>query len=305
MIIFIVGPTAVGKSQIALDLARQINGEIVCCDAMQIYQEITIASDKPDQKMRELIPHHLFDIVSIQEPFNVFMYFKKAQEIILNILSSHKIPIICGGSGMYMSALLDGIFETDKIDPKIRQQLEQQAKIDLKTLYLKLQQVDLEAAKRIKENDSQRIIRALEVFEGLGRPISVLQKERKGLWGAYEMHLFGLERPREILYARAEERIEQMFQQGLVEEIKIILNKTLTSTASKLIGIPEVSGFLKGEYDLDRAKYLMKLNTRHYVKRQLTWFKRDERIQWIDIDEHQTAYQIAQRIKNKIEKIKE
>lgn len=302
MIIFIVGPTAVGKTQVALDLARHIKGEIICCDAMQVYQEIEIASDKPKLAIRQEIPHHLFDIVSVQQPFNVFLYVQQAMPVIQHLLSSGKIPIICGGSGMYMAGLLDGIFQSEAIPSEIRQRLEQEAQEDLNKLYARLTLVDPKSASRIKDNDPQRIIRALEVFEGLGRPISDLQKDRKGLWGQQEIRIFGLQRSREILYQRVEKRIDKMFQQGLVAEVEAILKKKLTDTASKLIGIPEVKGYLEGQYSLERAQYLMKLHTRHYVKRQLTWFNRENRLQWISIEEQQSSQQIVECIQNQLQK---
>lgn len=304
MIIFLVGPTAVGKSQVALELARHLNGEIVSCDAMQVYRQINIASDKPDAETLKSIPHHLIDIVSVEEEFNVALYRARAEKVILELVHNKKIPIVCGGSGMYMAALLDGIFEGGPVDPVIRQRLEAEAKEDLQKLYRRLLRVDPVAGKKIKPNDPQRIIRALEVFDAIGTPLSVLQQQRSGLWGKYDIRIVALDRPRHELYARAEARIDGMFSRGLVDEIKCVRQMKMSISALKLIGIPEVSGALAGQYSLERAAYLMKLNTRHYVKRQLTWFRRDTRLEWVDLASASTAQQTATTIKDLLDERK-
>ena len=280
---FIVGPTGVGKSDAALFLAQRTSGEIVSCDAMQVYREVNIACDKPSPQVRNTVPHHLLDVVSVTEDFDAARYRLLAAAAIEDIQRRGKTPIVCGGSGMYMAFLLDGIFEGSARDEGLRRHLEQE--IDAKgtaVLHERLTQVDPAAAAKIHPNDAQRIVRALEVALTVGRPISEVQKERRGLWGKMPVEIFGLDRPREELYSRVEARVDKMFERGLVDEVKALQGMTLSRTASVIIGVPEVTGYLKGEYDLDRAKYLMKLNTRHYVKRQLTWFRRDERIQWVD-----------------------
>lgn len=298
MIIFIVGPTAVGKSQVAFELARSMKGEIVSCDAMQVYRQINIASDKPDAAALSSVPHHLVDVVSVEEEFNVASYRVLAEKAVLDILRRGKVPVVCGGSGMYMASLLDGVFEVGAIDLTIRQRLEGEAKADLGKLYQYLTGVDPAAAQKIKPHDPQRIIRALEVFEATGTPISVLQRQRSGLWGKHDIRIFALNRSREALYHRAEVRIDEMFERGLVEEVKAVRQHKMTATVSKLIGIPEVSGYLDGHHTIERARYLMKLNTRHYVKRQMTWFRRDVRLAWIDLALTSTAQHTAITIKD-------
>jgi len=303
-IIFIVGPTAVGKSEISLSLCDLLSRgvvEIVCCDAMQVYQEISIASDKPSLDARQRIPHHLVDILSVAEDFNVARYRALALEAIDDIQARGKIPLFVGGSGMYMSVLLDGIFEGAEIPEELREALTQElaAKGSL-VLHERLKSLDPDAALKIHPNDPQRIIRALGVFISTGQPLSQLQQKRDGLWGKRPIRIFALNRPREELYLRAEARIDEMFTKGLIDEIKQIVSLALSVTARKIIGIPEVMGYLNNEYDLERAKYLMKLNTRHYIKRQLTWFRRDKRLMWVDIEKHQSAEEIASVIAGQI-----
>jgi len=296
-LIFIAGPTAVGKSEISLHAAPSLNAEIICCDAMQVYREVTIASDKPSVEARALVGHHLVDILSVTEDFNVARYRQLALAAIADIQARGKLPLIVGGSGMYMSVLLDGIFEDITVPDDLREELirELSAKGAL-VMHERLKRRDPGAAAKIHPNDPQRIIRALEVVLSTGQPLSQLQQKRDGLWGKMPIKIFALDRPREELYRRAEARIDAMFQRGLVDEIKQLAALPLSLTAQKIIGIPEVTGYLNGEYDLERAKYLMKLNTRHYVKRQLTWFRRDERLRWIDIKAEDACESVVQKI---------
>ena len=296
-IIFIVGPTAVGKSDIGLTVGQRLDGEIICCDAMQVYREISLASDKPSPKARDMVPHHLVDIVSVTEEFNVALYSKLAVSTLRDVLSRGKTPLIIGGSGMYMSVLLDGIFEDSVSEEGHREALtEELADKGPAALHERLKGLDPQAAAKIHPNDPQRIIRALEVVLSTGQPLSQLQPKREGLWGKMPIKIFALHRPRPELYQRAEARVDEMFKNGIVEEIKKIAELPLSITARKIIGVPEVLGYLKEEYDLERAKYLMKLNTRHYIKRQLTWFRRDKRLTWIDIQPDQSAAEIAKII---------
>ena len=304
-IIFIVGPTGVGKSVVAVELAKKLSGEIISCDAMQVYREVNIASDKPSAEILNQVAHHLLNVASVADNFDVAQFRMLALEAIKNIHAREKLPIIVGGSGMYMTVLLDGIFESTFKNSTMRQQLEGQAKdCGLADLYDELKRVDPAVALKVSPNDQRRVIRALEVYRLEQKPISDLHKSRQGLWGQYPISIFALDRPRAELYQRVEERIDQMFARGLIEEVRTIhaLPLRLSKTAQVLIGIPEVGGHLKGEYDLVRTKYLMKLKTRHYVKRQLTWFRRDERINWIMIAANETNKHVVQRILENIKK---
>ncbi len=285
-IIFIVGPTAVGKTAVALALAKQFKSEIVSCDAMQVYKEIDIASAKPTPDELKAVKHHCLNLVSVTEDFDVARYRKAALQAIESIHKKNKTPIVVGGSGMYISVLLDGIFDEAAKDDALREKLERQIKKEgTEALYQRLKELDPQAAAKIHSNDAKRIVRALEVIEITQKPFSALQQRRQGLWGSCEIKIVGLERPRPELYSRAEDRIEAMFEKGLVEEIEQITKKSLSPTARTLIGVPEIQGYLQGQYDLQQAKYQMKLNTRHYVKRQMTWFRRDRRINWIVMED--------------------
>ncbi len=295
-VIFIVGPTAVGKSAVAAALAEKINAEIISCDAMQVYREAGIVSDKPAPLLRARVAHHLIDVVSVKEEFSVARYRALAAAAVADIHARGKVPLITGGSGMYMMVLLDGIFE-GAADPVVRAALETE---DPAARYAELMRVDPAAAAMIKPGDTRRIVRALEVFRSTGVPISVQQKTRAGFWGQYDVRVFGLERPRAELYRRVEARVEDMFRAGLVAEVRFLLSLPLSSTGARIIGLPEIKGVLDGSYDVDRAKYLIKLHTRHYVKRQMTWFRKDKRVAWLMLGPQEAPGVTADRLVEKL-----
>ena len=196
-ILFLVGPTAVGKSEIACHLAKTYNGEIISCDAAQVYQEIRIASNKPPQDVLDQVPHHLIDAVSIREEFNVSRFNQLAAEALKKILDKNKRPIVAGGSGLYMQVLLDGIFEEGPKDQRLRQKLQQEAQENgNQFLHEKLKKIDPQAAARIHVNDQRRLIRALEVYSLESKPISQKHRERQGWWGKYDIKIIALTRGR-------------------------------------------------------------------------------------------------------------
>ncbi|MBF0490851.1 MAG: tRNA (adenosine(37)-N6)-dimethylallyltransferase MiaA [Candidatus Omnitrophica bacterium] len=295
-ILFIVGPTAVGKTEIALLLAKKLSGEIISCDAMQVYREVNIASAKPSKQELDSVRHHCLNIVSVTEDFNVGRFREAATQAVLDIQQRGKPVIFCGGSGMYMMVLLDGIFEQLSRDPLLREKLQKEAILSgISSLHRKLSDLDPVVAGKIHPHDNKRIIRALEVCMTAGTAMSELQTQRQGLWNQMPIRIFAINRPREILYARVEDRVEAMFEQGLVKEVETISDLPLSTNSATLIGLREVGGYLRGEYDLAQAKYLMKMNTRHFVKRQLTWFRRDKRVEWINI-ENESAEDVVEGI---------
>ncbi|VAW17938.1 tRNA dimethylallyltransferase [hydrothermal vent metagenome] len=300
-IIFIVGPTAIGKSDVAVSLAEKINGEIVSCDSMQIYKEIQISSNKPSAKMLQTVKHHLLDIASITEKFDVAMYNRMALEVIADIQSRQKIPIVVGGSGLYIQVLLDGIFEGSPRDEQLREALNQKVEdFGTEDLYEELKQKDPVVAQKIHFNDAKRIVRALEVIQTEKRPLSEIQKERNGLWDKCDVKYFGLTMDRKVLYEKINVRVDVMFKKGLFEEIKDLLDKPWSHTAAGLLSYKEIKGCVEGDYDFDEAKRLIKRNTRHYAKRQWTWFRRDQRIDWMTATHFKNSEAIAQRMKEQI-----
>ncbi len=300
-LVMIGGPTAVGKTAAAIHAARQLDGEIVSCDAMQVYRQIRIASNKPDPKDLAAVPHHLVDIVEPTEDYDVAAFRRDALAAIGRIRRKGKAPVLAGGSGMYLKVLLDGIFEENSRDPRTREGLQQQAAREgLAPLYARLQEVDPAAAEKIHAHDQRRIVRALEVYEVTKRPISQLQAETRGLWQSEDVRFFALNMDREKLYARIDARVDEMFARGLVEEVRPLSGLALSRTASQIIGIREVRGFLNGEYDEERARELMKRNTRQYAKRQMTWFRKEKRIEWIEVKESGGVEEAAREICAKV-----
>ncbi len=300
-IVFLVGPTAVGKSRVAVLLAQKINAEIISCDSMQVYKGMDIISSKPNAIMRRKARHHLISIISPVQEYNVARYRLEALRKIREVIRRGRIPLFVGGTGLYMSILIDGIFKVNCNDGDIRKRLYQEAgQKGSAHLHKKLQEVDPEAAARIHPNDTRRIVRALEVFACCERPISQLQKERRGLLNEYEVRIFCLNMERDRIYRRIDSRVEKMFKEGLVAEVKNLPKLKLSKTASCAIGIKELKGYFEGLYDLEEAKRLTKKNTRNYAKRQLSWFRRDKRIEWVEVSEKATPVCVANRIAKEI-----
>ncbi|MBU1726714.1 MAG: tRNA (adenosine(37)-N6)-dimethylallyltransferase MiaA [Candidatus Omnitrophica bacterium] len=296
-IVFIVGPTAVGKSEVAALLAKKINAEIISCDSMQIYKGMDIITSKPSPALIKQVPHHLIGIVAPTSRYDVSKYRKDALKKINELVKQGKTPLFVGGTGLYMTILLDGIFQAKAEDKVLRSRLYQLAKQRGGLyLYKQLAKVDPIAAKKIHPNDTKRIIRAIEVYKITGKPISQLQTQRKGLTDDYDIRIFCLHMEREALYKRIDARVERMFKQGVVKEASKLLKLRLSKTAKFAIGLRELKGYFWGAYDLEEAKEMMKQNTRQYAKRQLTWFRKDKRIQWIEVRGNEKSVTLANRI---------
>ncbi|MFA5339919.1 MAG: tRNA (adenosine(37)-N6)-dimethylallyltransferase MiaA [Candidatus Omnitrophota bacterium] len=300
-LIFLVGPTAIGKTGISFELAKLIECEIVSCDSMQVYKGMNVGTSKPAKCLLNSIPHHLIDIVEPSEEFSVARFRALAVKAIEEITARRKTPILVGGSGLYVKVLIDGIFEAPQTDRELRERLEQEAgEFGIGVLYRRLQEADKEGAGKIHANDLRRIIRALEVCEKAKAPISQLRKNTAGLGDKYEVRAFGLNMERAALYRKIDERVELMFAEGLVNETRGLLEGKLGLTASQALGYKEVLGHLNGEYCLEEAKRLVKRNTRHFAKRQLTWFRRDKRIEWITLDDNFDTGETAREIWKKL-----
>lgn len=300
-IVFIVGPTAVGKTDVGFLLARELGGEIISCDAMQVYQGLDIITNKPSLDMRVQVPHHLMDFVPVTENFDVARFKETASKIIRDIWGWNRIPIVVGGSGMYMQVLLDGIFSQATKNDEVRSCLEKRLETEgLERLYGELERFDPAAAKKIHPNDTRRIIRALEVYHATHRPISEWQKERKGFWGEHDIKLFCLSRPRPELYGRINARTEWMLASGMIEEVQSLAKVKLSRTANAIIGIKEIRRYLDGKISRSEVRDEIQMNTRRLAKRQMTWFRREERLTWVEISEKETPARIRDRILGQI-----
>jgi tRNA dimethylallyltransferase len=288
-LVVITGPTAVGKTDISIGVAKQLDGEIVSCDSMQVYKYMDIGTAKPGVIERKTVPHHLIDVVTPDEDFNVARFQELAKAAISDIASRGRIPVLVGGTGLYIKAITDGfLFPWEGASPEIRESLEKQAVQEGQdALYARLEEVDPQAAKKIHHNDTRRIIRALEVYITTGRPISELWQEgrRKKRARFDRLVMVGLVRERQKLYERIDKRCDKMIELGLVEETRRLLEQGYkrTLTSGQALGYKEIVRHLKGECSLEEAVELIKRDTRRYAKRQLTWFRADPRIEWLDI----------------------
>ena len=288
-LIVLTGPTAVGKSKLSIELAKRLGGEIISADSMQVYKYMNIGTDKISPDKMGGIRHHLIDFLEPTEDFNVFLFQKLVKEAIADISSRGKVPIIVGGTGFYIQAVLYDIdfTETDE-DDSYRHILEERAKNEgVHALHEELRAVDPVSADMIHENNSKRVIRALEYYHKTGKPISEHNEEQHQRLSPYDFRYFVLTDESKTLYSRIDKRVDQMIEDGLVDEVKSLdkYNIPRTATSMQSLGYREILGYLDGEYDLDRAIYLIKLNTRHFAKRQLTWFRREKDVIWIDKNE--------------------
>jgi tRNA dimethylallyltransferase len=289
LLVVICGPTATGKTDLSIGVAKELQGEIISCDSMQVYKYMDIGTAKPDMIQQKAVPHHLIDVVTPDTHFNVSKFQDLAKAAISDIDSRGRIPILVGGTGLYIRAVVDGfLFPWESRSKEVRESLEKEAaEKGSCTLYAELKDVDPKAARKIHPNDARRIIRALEVFITTGHPISELwRRDQKDKGTPFDrLIMIGLARERSVLYDRINRRASKMVELGLVEETKRLLDqgydKTLTS--GQALGYKEIVPYLKGRYSLEEAVGLIKRDTRRYAKRQLTWFRADPRIQWVDM----------------------
>jgi len=300
-IIFLLGPTAIGKSAIAIHLAKKINAEIVSCDSMQVYRLMDVVTSQPSRAQRKQVKHHLLGIINPTNEYNVVRYRKEALSICNKLFLKGKIPLFVGGTGLYYSIIIDGIFPSVPEDKCIRVRLNKQLLLKgSRYLHKRLAKIDPLSAKKIHPNDARRIIRALEVYLKTGIPISVLQKKRVGLSDDYETKILALSMDRSALYEKIDKRVCKMFSSGLINEARRLLKYKLSKTATCAIGIRELEGWINTNYSLEEAKRLIQRNSRHYAKRQLTWFRKDKRIEWVSIKDKETPKEVAKRLWKKL-----
>lgn len=287
-LIVVVGPTASGKTALAIDLAKAVNGEIVSADSMQIYEGMDIATAKPLPEELAAVPHHLIGFVPVETPFSVADYAVLARATINEIMNRGKTPILCGGTGLYVKAIIDNVQHSETIpsDELLRERLRlfaEQKGND--ALWKRLEMIDPETARRIHPNNVGRVIRAIEVMEVSGRSIREHEADSRREPCPYHVIEFGLRyQDREKLYQRINQRVDKMVEMGLPEEVKTAREKGLTATAAQAIGCKELYGWLDGDETLAEALERLKQSTRRYAKRQLTWFGADKRVHWIDPD---------------------
>jgi len=288
-VIAVIGPTASGKTGLAVEIAKKFGGEVVSADSMQIYSELAIGTAKPTEKEMDGVKHHLIGHKSIDDEYSVADYVEEAKKAIDNIASKNKIPVLCGGTGLYVDSLLSNTeFSEIKSSPEIREKLFEFAKENgNEALFEKLCKIDPESAAKTHANNLSRVVRALEVFEVTGKTMSEHQKDSHPVPSIYEVCYIGTNfADREKLYSRIEQRIDEMLIEGVEEEARFLFEHNGTCTAAQAIGYKEFYPYFRGEMSREEAVSVLKKETRHYAKRQLTWFRRNEKINWIYRDEY-------------------
>jgi len=296
-LLMIVGPTGAGKTEVALTLLQRIRGEIISADSRQVYRGMDIGTDKVSQEIREKVPHHLIDVVDPGEVFTVADFKRKAERVIENLQRKDKLPLVVGGTGLYIKAILQGIFPGPGANWELRRKLSQRIKEKGRfALYEELQKVDPVSASRIHPHDERRIIRALEVYKLTGVPISRHQQNTSSYEGKVVM--IGLAWRRPALYRIINERVDKMIEKGLVEEVRGLLERGYGEDIPSMqgLGYRQIAGYLKGEFSLDEAIRLIKRDTRRFAKRQLTWFKKEKKIIWLEREKYPSPEEAATKI---------
>ena len=282
-VIIITGPTATGKTEVGIRIADALKGEIISADARQIYEGMDIGTAKPTIEQQRRARHHLIDIVSPNEDYSAGRFAEEAIVTIRDMRQRGVCPILVGGSGFYLKALLDGFSPLPRVADSVRRALKAEAAADLQGVYRRLQEVDPVSAARVHPNDTQRIVRALEVYEASGQPMSELQLHPPKVDFPWSSRWFGLSRERDDLYSRIDLRVDEMIRSGLVDEVKGLSSQGFGPGLNALntFGYREMFGFLDGRADLESVVGEIKLGTRHYAKRQLTWFRKEARLSWV------------------------
>ncbi len=288
-LVILVGPTAVGKTELSLKLAERVQGEIISADSIQVYRKMNIGTAKVSLQEQKRVKHHLIDIINPDEEFSVAQYQEMVDEIIPRIVTRDKLPLLVGGTGLYIKAVVDGfLFPEMENDYQLREELQELARMKGNHyLHQQLKKIDPGLASNLHPNDLRRIIRGLEVYQKTGKTVSYFKKKQVERPERYRTLKLGLTRDREELYNRIDKRVEEMINKGLVEEVQDLLEQgyQFSSTALQGLGYKEIINFLRGDYDLEKAVYLLKRNTRHFAKRQLTWFRRERDIHWFNLSQ--------------------
>lgn len=304
-LIILTGPTAVGKTETSIELAKAVNGEIISADSIQIYRHMDIGSAKITKEEMRGVPHHLIDELNPDEEFNVVVFQKLAHRAMEQIYQNGRIPILTGGTGFYIQSVLYGIdFDKTQSDASYREELTQFAEAyGAQALHNRLREVDEEAAQAIHPNNIRRTIRALEYYHQTGEKISNHNEEQRKKTAPYRFAYFILERDRSVLYQRINLRVEQMLEKGLLQEVEKLLSmgykRTLVSMQG--LGYKEAAAYLSGEITYEQMEETIKQSTRHFAKRQLTWFRREPETEWIRMEDYPDTIHLTKALIKRLE----
>ena len=285
-VLAIVGPTGIGKTEVAVAMARRLPAEMVVVDSMQVYRGMDVGTGKPSAQLRSEIPHHGLDLVEPEEEFDVLRYVQVVRPVLEGIQAAGRWAVLVGGCGLYLKVLLEGLCQAPGKDPLLRERLVAEGKnLGSPALHQRLDSVDPEAAQKIHPNDLRRIIRALEVYHLTGRPLTQWQKETVPFLESLEnCSVIGLTSDRNRLYERIQARVDDWLSAGWVEEARALSARSLSRTAQGALGYRELLDHFRGQMDWPTTRFLIHRNTRQYAKRQWSWFRQDPRVRWIDVD---------------------
>jgi tRNA dimethylallyltransferase len=304
-LIVLLGPTAVGKSRVAVAVARDLRTDVLTADSRQVYRGMDIGTDKPTMDERQGIPHRLIDLLEPDQAVNAGWYRQAALEEIERLYEARQLPLVVGGTGLYIRTLVRGLCPAPPADVSIRAELvrisEEQGRDHL---YAELVRVDAETAARLHPNDEAKVMRAIEVFRLTGQPMSVMQGRHAFQETTFSPLLIGLHRPKEVLYRRIEERIDWQLAHGMVEETRGLLDRGYAPelAAMKGLGYRQVAAYLRGDYDYAEMVRQFKRDTRHYAKRQMTWFRKEPGIEWIEIEDGSSLDQAVTQVLERIDR---
>ena len=291
-LIIITGPTAVGKTSLSLDLAQQLNGEIISADSMQVYKHMDIGTAKISKQEQRGIPHHLIDILEPEQSFHVASFQSSAKDVLQDLYKRGKTPIVVGGTGFYIQALLYDIdFSKGEEDLAYRLELKKmEQEVGVVALHEHLRKKDPRSAEVIHPNNVKKVIRALEYWKQTGQSITTHNEEQRRRESPYSFRYFVLTDERSILYHNIDRRVDEMLAQGLVEEVKTLMERGLDERYQSMqgLGYKEILEYLHGKCNLEEAVYRLKRDTRHFAKRQLTWFRREKEVIWVDKSHYRT-----------------
>ena len=298
-ILTIVGPTAVGKTDVAMSIAERISGEIISADSRQIYKHLNIGTAKPTVAQKRRIPFHLIDLIEPDKNYSCGQFARDAERIIDDILKRNRIPVVCGGTGLYIRALFHPLDDLPQSSAETKKKLNDLLKKNgIIHMYRKLQRIDPAWAEKIKPQDKQRVMRGIEVYEITGKPLSEMMGVQNRVARFLPLYV-GLRLPRDVLYSRIDTRFEQMLNQGLLKETKTLLKRGFDphSSALRTIGYKEIAAYLQGDMNFDEASERARRRTRNYAKRQITWFNKIRDIVWYDADDPELTERILRAIK--------
>ena len=304
-LVVLVGPTAIGKSRIAIEVAQALGTEILTADSTQVYRGMNIGTDTPSEEDRQRVPHRLIDLVEPDAPFNAGEFRRLALREIVRLYEKGLLPVVVGGTGLYVRALLHGLWAEPPSDRTLRRELEEEAQArGGESMYQDLGRVDPVTARRLHPRDTVKVLRALEVYRQTGVPLSKAHDEHRQRAASFRALVLGLTMERAVLYQRIDQRVEAELAKGLVDETRTLLAKGYSRdlVSMKSLGYRQVAGYLEGEYSFDEAVRRLKRDTRHFAKRQMTWFRKEPGLTWVEVQPGESVRSVSQRVVTRIER---